>query len=295
MRNLWPITFHSIPFRPVRSLALRIFGLFALAVFLSGAGCGGDNPALTPESSDSGFNEGQQLERQGRPQEALATYLKVIARRGDQAPESHLEAGLLYLEHFKDPIMAIYYFRKYVELEPNSASAGRVRELIETAKRDFARTLPIQPPENQVARLDNAEQIELLRHDNEGLRAELAAIRGGANGLQAISRPPVNAGAETGWNPAPPSADTPVITEIAPAPASASEAGAVTPAGTQAPAAAANRAVRTHTIAKGETLYSLAIHYYGKGSRWPEIVAANKDQLNGSDPRVKPGMVLKIP
>jgi nucleoid-associated protein YgaU len=53
--------------------------------------------------------------------------------------------------------------------------------------------------------------------------------------------------------------------------------------------------VRTHTVVRGETLYSLAARYYGKGSRWPEIVAANKDQLGGGDPKVKPGMVLKIP
>ena len=142
----------------MRSLASISLGLFALAALLFLAGCGGDNPVLTPESSDSSFNEGQQLERQGRSQEALAAYLKVISRRGDQAPESHLDVGLLYLEHFKDPIMAIYYFRKYIELEPNSASTGRVRDLIETARRDFARTLPIQPPENQIARLDNVDE-----------------------------------------------------------------------------------------------------------------------------------------
>jgi tetratricopeptide (TPR) repeat protein len=274
----------------VHSLASRSFGLFALAALLFGAGCGGDNPALGPESDDSGFNLGQQLERQGHPEDALAAYLKVIARRGDQAPESHLDAGLLYLESRKDPIMAIYYFRKYVELEPNSPSAGRVRDLIETAKRDFARTLPIQPPENQVAQLDNAEQLERLQRENDGLKAELAAIRDGGSAMPAVSQPSANGGGETGWKLTPPPPDTPVIAEI---PAAAPAAAA--PAGEQVPAPAANRSGRTHTVTKGDTLYSLAVHYYGKGSRWPEIVAANKDQLSGSNPTVKPGMVLKIP
>jgi tetratricopeptide (TPR) repeat protein len=276
------------PFRLVRSLASRIFGLFVLAVFLSGAGCGGDNPAQTPETSDPGFTEGQQLERQGRQQEALATYLKVIARRGDQAPESQLNVGLLYLEHFKDPIMAIYYFRKYVELEPNSETAGRVRELIETAKRDFAKTLPIQPPENQIGRLDTVEQLERLQQENDRLRAELAAIRVGGNVPPPVSRPPANPNAEMGWRPTVAPDDVPVIAETA------SAAPAVAAAPSAAPATA-SRGTRTHTVQKGETLYNLAARYYGKGSRWPEIVAANKDQLSGSDPRVKPGMVLKIP
>ena len=279
----------------MRSLASRTFALFVLAAFLSGAGCGSDNPTLTPESGDSGFNEGQQLERQGRPQEALAAYLKVIARRGDQAPESHLDVGLLYLEHFKDPIMAIYYFRKYVELRPNSESAGRVRELIETARRDFARTLPIQPPETQVARLDTLDQIERLQRENDGLKAELAAIRGGGRALPPVPRPPAGGGTQSGWGLAPPPPDTPVIAEAPSAAPAVAVAPAIATGPAQGPGAAPGRNVRMHTVAKGETLYSLAIHYYGKGSRWPEIVAANKDQLGGSDPRVRPGMVLKIP
>jgi len=268
----------------VRSLASRILALSALAALLFGAGCGGDNSALTPESSDSGFNEGQQLERQGRPQEALAAYLKVIARRGDQAPESHLDVGLLYLEHFKDPIMAIYYFRRYVELKPNSESAGRVRGLIETAKRDFARTLAIQPPDNQVGQADTLDQVVRLQHENEDLKAELAAIRGGSS-VAAVPRP--SAGAEPGLGLAPPPPDIPVIAQT--------PSAAPSTASAPAPASALGRAVRTHTVARGETLYSLAIRFYGKGSRWHEIVDANKDQLGGSDPKVKPGMVLKIP
>jgi len=268
----------------VRSLASRTLALSALAALLFGAGCGGDNSTLTPESSDSGFSEGQQLERQGRPQEALAAYLKVIARRGDQAPESHLDVGLLYLENFKDPIMAIYYFRKYIELKPNSESAGRVKGLIDTAKRDFARTLAIQPPENQIGQADTLDQVERLRRENDGLKAELAAIRGG-NAFATAPRPV--AGAEPGLGLAPPPPDIPVIAETS----SAGLTAAVAPV----PAAASSRTMRTHTVARGETLYSLAIRYYGKGSRWSEIVAANKDQLGGSDPKVKPGMVLKIP
>jgi tetratricopeptide (TPR) repeat protein len=85
------------------------------------------------------------MERQGRWDEALAAYLKVIDRRGDAAPESNLDAGLIYLNHIKDPIYAIYYFRRYLELEPNSKQAVYVKGLIDAAKREFARALPGQP------------------------------------------------------------------------------------------------------------------------------------------------------
>src|SRR5208283_5292624 len=91
---------------------------------------------LSSEMDDSYYREGQQMERQGRWDEALAAYLKVIDRRGDAAPESSLDVGLIYLNHIKDPVYAIYHFRKYLELEPNSKQAVYVRGLIDAAKRE---------------------------------------------------------------------------------------------------------------------------------------------------------------
>jgi tetratricopeptide (TPR) repeat protein len=98
----------------------------------AGAGCGpGETSVLIAEVDDASYREGQQLVKQGRPQEALANYLKVIARRAESAPESHLEAGLIYRQHIKDPIAAIYHFRKYLEQQPNSRQAPLVRQQIE--------------------------------------------------------------------------------------------------------------------------------------------------------------------
>ncbi|HEV3029589.1 MAG TPA: hypothetical protein VG457_18570 [Planctomycetota bacterium] len=159
-----------------RTLVLAASALLALA---AGPGCGGDSPSLSSEMDDSNYREGQQMEHQGRWDEALAAYLKVIDRRGDAAPESDLEVGLIYLNHIKDPIYAIYYFRKYVELEPNSKQAGYVRGQIEAARRDFARALPGQPLESQTEHLGVEEQVERLQRENDDLRAENAALRAG--------------------------------------------------------------------------------------------------------------------
>ena len=51
---------------------------------------------------------------------------------------------------------------------------------------------------------------------------------------------------------------------------------------------------RTYTVVKGDTLSHIAKRLYGKASRWPEIFAANRDQLDDPD-RIRPGQVLKIP
>ena len=100
------------------------------------------------------------MERQGRWDEALADVPEGDRPPGDAAPESNLDAGLIYLNHIKDPIYAIYYFRKYLELEPNSKQAGYVRGLIEAAKREFARALPGQPLESETEHLGVEEQVD---------------------------------------------------------------------------------------------------------------------------------------
>jgi len=277
---------------------LKFIGLLALAALLVGEGCGRDNYSVTAETDESYYRDGQQLNRQGRTQEALAAYLKLIALRGDQAPESHLEVGLIYLEHIRDPIAAIYYFRKYLELEPNSRQAVYVRGLVDTAKRDFARTLPGQPLENTSARLDQADDLERLRRENEDLRAEIAALRSGGGAPAAGI---AGEGAAARESPAPPM----FVVPATPAPAEA-EKSPITPAPMDAgaspaldsgaaPAAPQQASARTHTVAKGDTLYSLAQRYYGNRSKWRDIYAANRDQLPSPEAPLRIGMELKLP
>gem|GEM_PF-79628 len=141
------------------------------------------------EIDDPNYRLGQRLVKQGRSQEALAAYLRVISERGEAAPESHLEAGIIYLQQIKDPIAAIYYFRKYLERNPNSLQAAQVRGLVEGAKREFARTLPANPLENQSERLDMVEQISRLQRENEQLKAELlSAVRSASSQPTAVTQ-----------------------------------------------------------------------------------------------------------
>ena len=49
-----------------------------------------------------------------------------------------------------------------------------------------------------------------------------------------------------------------------------------------------------HTVADGESLSTIAAHYYGKGSLWRRIYDHNRDVLDSPD-RVREGTVLKIP
>lgn len=52
--------------------------------------------------------------------------------------------------------------------------------------------------------------------------------------------------------------------------------------------------VRTHKVAKGETLSHIAQRYYGKATEFDRIFDANRDQLKDPD-KIREGMELKIP
>jgi tetratricopeptide (TPR) repeat protein len=275
-------------------LRFRALGLLAMATLLAGAGCGGETPTLANETDEPLYREGQQLKKEGRTQEALADYLKLIARRGDQAPESHFDAGLIYLEDVKDPIAAIYHFRKYLELDPNSPHATGVRDLIDTATREFARTLPGRPVDSQGGG-DLLAQVDQLQRENEELKTELAADRAGGAAL-----PTVRAAADADNAPG-----SLFVVPAAPAPDSTS-AAVLTPADETvpspppppAPAPAprpAAAAVRHHAVVKGDTFYSLAQKYYGNRAKWRQIRDANRDQLPSDSSPLRIGMDLKIP
>ena len=279
--------------------------MIAVCALLVGTGCErGNDQAIPAEADEPNFRQGQQLVKQGRNQEALSAYLKVIAKRGDSAPESHLEAGLLYLQQIKDPIAAIYHFRKYLEIQPNSRQAVFVKGRIDVAKREFARTLPAQPLESQAERLDSLEQISRLQRENEQLRAELISLRAGVP-MTTQSRITLNAG---GSNDAPAQLPVnPVVEDefspvtLAPSVAetnspSAYEPTSLPPGGRAAPTkpGAAQMGGKRHVVVKGDTLFSLAQKYYGNRSRWRDIYAANRDVMP-SENSLRLGMELRIP
>lgn len=288
--------------------------LVALAALCLGAGCGGRDALPTVAEMDERlYREGEQYKRQGRSQEALASFLKVIEKRGEQSSaESHLEAGLIFLNHSKDPIFAYYHFRQYLAQQPNSPRAAGVRDLINTAKLEIWRTMsmPGQSQDNQ-ASLKLREQVETLGRENELLRGEIAALRGSANApILRTTRTPVNG-------------ETPLIGPILPAPTPVipvEEASLITavpvqaatdgptqaerktapaparvpparPTGTPAPAPA-----RRHTVVPQDSLFGLSKKYYGVGSmaKAEAIYEANRDVMKHKGD-LKPGMELKIP
>jgi LysM repeat protein len=290
------------------------------------AGCGdSERFSYATEADEPNYREGTSLLKAGRRQEALTAFLKVIDKRRDDAPESHLEVGLLYAQHINDPLSAIYHFRKYLALRPNSPQAPLVRQRIDAAIRDFARTLPAQPLEsNQVQRVDLVATLDRLKQENEALKQQLADARAN-RGLPTLAAPetvvssPAPAGGEplsfsvdasqavqtVKTRPAPATPERPVTTptvRVPPPPTVRTTTPPATPAATRpaAPTSAARAttppapAVRRHTIRPGDTLSKLAQQYYNNRAKWRDIYTANRDVMK-NETDLRTGMVLKIP
>lgn len=269
---------------------LRHFIIPFICVGLLLAGCNrlpeGETVA---EINEPAYEEGKRLIRQGREQAALASFTRVINTRKDGAPESHLEVGLLYETEVKDPIAAIYHFRRYLELKPNSPQADLVRGRIDGATRDFARTLPAQPLENQTLRNDLLDVVDQLQRENTRLKDEVATLRGN----RSTSRGTVADLSVGNARPMRPRLQTPTANPVSRSPISAAPERATSPP--QRPATTTTaEPTRMHTVVKGDTLYGLSRRYYQDSTRAKDIFAANRSKMKSQND-LQVGMRLVIP
>lgn len=286
--------------RPVALSARWLRPLLGLAALWLGGCTDSERVRTAAEVDEPAYREGQSLLKTGRRQEALSAFLKVIDQRGNDAPESHLEIGLLYAQHINDPLSAIYHFKKYLALRPNSPQAPLVRQRIAAATREFARTLPAQPLENQLQRVDLVATLDKLKQENEALKQELADVKAGRNAVpvSALDASPVatDAAPALSFNvetiptvrtrPLPPPARSTAPARAAPA--------TPKPSPPTAPVEQPVASNRRHTVQPGDTLFKIAQQYYGNRSRWRDIYAANRGVMR-SETDLKVGMQLRIP
>lgn len=311
-------------FNPFPAVMTRQFYFAAAALLASlfGAGCGERRVTAISETEEPFYAEAVTLNTGHRYGEALASYLKVIDRRGELgAPESHLDAGVIYLNHIKDPVRAYYHFSRYLDLKANSSEAPKVRGLQEAALVRIAARFPGFPADGQSGRLGNPEEVTRLRRENEELRAELQTLRG-YTAQTTRSRVgvtlPENSVASTPPPHVPIEGINPVTSanlftqqpqtqprQTLPQPTQPSGTRTTTPQPTKAttsatqprpgatqvqpPATAARPSGRTHTVKAKETLYGISRQY---GVKMEDLQRANGLTASSS---LKVGAVLKIP
>ncbi len=265
---------------------LRLILFALLGSFLAGCGLY-DQGETVNEERERAFQRGKQLVREGRHEEALTAFLRVIDRRPGDAAESHLEAGDIYLNRMEEPVEAIYHFRRYLDQAPNSPQADLVRGQIDRAMKELARTLPADPLRHPLERLDLLETVEDLEEENRRLRAEVASLREEREALTAGIED-ANRRAEEAVRRAERNRTAQAAPESQRAERESNDSGS---AETRS---ASDSPTETYTVRQGDSLYAISRRIYGTGSRWRDIYEANRDRLPDEN-SVRAGMTLRIP
>lgn len=247
------------------ALVASLFALIALCA------CAPNGLEVVGETDEKQYQLAKDYQGQGRTEEALSAFLRVIDARRD-APESHFEAGYIYLNSMKDPVKAIYHFDRYLQFKPQSPQATQVRQLIETAQKEFARQLPAHPYQGELDRIDLMELVKSLKLENDSLTRDLAAaqqrVQQFENVMGGARRVPTAVAGQQSRTPSQGQAATPT-----PNPASAP---------------------RSYTVKSGDSLSGISRAVYGTPNRWIDIYQANRDRLS-SENDLRVGQDLRIP
>ena len=233
---------------------------------------------------EANYQRAKKFYEQNDFQAAAEFYKRALAVNPEFA-NAHLELGLLCDNKLSDPISAIYHYRRYLELRPDSEKKQLVSDFIERAKLSLAAKLPQSPivDPGDLTRLQN-QNVALLQ-ENAQLRTQIAELEKAANAVK-----PVIALAPT-TDFVVPATSVPVTTaQPVSTPSTIMAAAPIT-----SPVETAESArTRMHVVQKGDTLYSLALRYYGTRSAWDKIYQANRSGLSNRD-QLKVGQQLVIP
>jgi len=266
--------------------------LVACTLILSSCKPVDEGSFIEVESRD--YVAAKQKMREGDVEGALDSYLKVIDTY-TYAPESHLEAGVIYLRNEDEPILAIYHFHRYLEQKPNSREAPLVEELILSAKKQFAASLPGNPFKDAVSRMDLMETIaglkkkmEALNQENIDLKKQNQSLQQRLTGTQDTMREILTS------TPVPEESENGSQGEVRSQPLvvdarSERQVQQMLPSSNQTPSTP-----ETYQVKAGDSLYAISMHFYGDAEHIQSIFQANRNILRSVDD-LKPGQVLKLP
>lgn len=252
------------------------FLVFGVAVLFCARSLGTAFPSASiEETEDENYKRGKALSMEKKDAEAAESFYKVVNSR-DEAPEAHLELGLLALRRDM-PLDAVYHLRQHLRQSLNDSKKSLVEDQIRAATKQFLAQQPGRPFDSISASPDFEKKYDLLRKENDALKREQSVLRRRIAELETrlgnpVGAPPVS-GTQVAVTPA--ESRRPVVT---PAPDS--------PGRSDIP--------ETHTVVKGDTLTKISQKYYGTQNRWREIYNYNRDTLS-TPSSLKIGDKLKLP
>jgi tetratricopeptide (TPR) repeat protein len=242
--------------------------ILALSILLGG--CGQNTAKIDlAELRDPLIRKAKARVDQGDREGALECLNQALEKHPDLA-QAHLDAALLYDDYMKDYVRAIYHYRRYVELRPDTEKKDMIEEMIRKARIALAASISEQLP-------GFSEKLNVLQEENTRLKNELREARDNASGQpKGFSLPAV-------------AASTGAVLS-----ASAKQGVALDAKGSTAGSAPVASAGRVYVVQEHETLSMIAAKMYQKPGRWKVIYDANRQTLATPD-KLRVGQTLIIP
>lgn len=204
---------------------------------------------------------------------------------------AHLDLGLLYHDHQHDPVSAIYHYRRYLDLRPETEKAGMIRDRIRLAEQLYG---------GQLFKLDAVDQQELdvLKQENENLQRRQRSLTDEVSQLTLnLAQAEAQIGelqVELARGRREILEAREAVREAAAREAEALERARAVPRQPVRESAAGQDAgePRTYVVRQGDHMEGIAGRYLGDRNRWREI-----QELNPAvDPkRMREGEILRIP
>jgi len=232
---------------------------------------------------------------------AVRLYHEVLRENPDMA-RAHFNLGLIYDERYGDHISAIYHYRHFLRLKPDSPEASSVIQWIKRAELAFAAQLPNSP-------IENKEEFTKLQRENMQMHSDLIDARRQIAKLQSELQTAIATRerleqrlAAVNQETARPSAPSHQTHQSQSAVYVASEEHspillAQTPTNPSKATTTPPPVGRRHNVQSGETLFSIARAYYPDrpvGEAVRILLEANANQLSDAN-KLRPGMTLTIP
>ncbi len=256
--------------------------LLAVAFLVAAAGCSPMDQSGQDEEKEAHYVLGKSRVNAMNYSGAIEAFTESLEANPHSAP-AHYQLAILYdnQDSVADPAAAIYHYQQCLKCDPKFQNADVIAGRIEVCKQKLAENvmqLPSTPATQQ--------QLEKLAEENRRLREQLTqwqaayyALKTNPPVVQVSSAPqynsstPVRAGGATVEDPVSTTATTPA-------------SGATTARRTTTPRTSAPR---THTVARGETLASIARSH---GISLSALESANP-YVNPK--KLKAGQVLNLP
>jgi len=242
------------------------------------------------DASESLMQKARRREKAGDVDSAIRVY-RTLLDNNPKVARAHLDIALLLHDYEGDYVGAIYHYKRYIELRPETDKKEMIENRIRLAGQLFAGSvfgrhgrgarvaLGVASADRKRETTDDGQQSESnrdgkredrriasLEKENAGLRNQLKRLK------SQISLPPDVAVRSTDTSPGTGKAEA--------------QAGSGPASG--------RSVLRIYRVRQGDTLSSIAAKVHNDTGKWEEIYEANRDALGGST-RLKVGQILVIP